>query len=334
LIQLKNVCKQFDNHLALNNLNLHVKKGSIYGLVGVNGSGKTTAIKHIAGIFRQTSGQVEIGGLPVYDNIAIKAAMGYIPDDLYTFPNYNLRGLRNFYANLYANWNENRYQKLLKLFRLDEKRRVQKFSKGMKKQVAFILTMSTMPEVLLLDEPIDGLDPIVRQQVIKEIIADVAERQMTVLISSHNLKELDGICDSIGIIKNGTMLVESELDELKSNLHKVQIAFSNSENFEDYFQQLKKSENNFANIQILHHERRGQVFLLIIRGKEEQIDEIMQFSPLENSENSKTQKLPIILYDKLSLTLEEIFTYEYESVAVQLNNKYEENEQSEEKNDK
>ncbi|MCL2016976.1 MAG: ABC transporter ATP-binding protein [Defluviitaleaceae bacterium] len=306
MIQLKNVCKKFDNHLALNNLNLNVKKGSIYGLVGVNGSGKTTAIKHIAGVFRQNSGQVEIGGLPVYDNTAIKAIMGYIPDDLYTFPNYNLRGLRNFYANLYRNWNENRYNKLLKLFKLDEKRRVQNFSKGMKKQVAFILTMSTMPEVLLLDEPIDGLDPIVRQQVLKEIIADVAERQMTVLISSHNLKELDGICDSIGIIKNGTMLVENELDSLKSDLHKIQVAFP-SENSKNG----KNGENGengqkidkFANFEILHKETRGQIELLVIRGNEEQITaQISQFSP--------------ILYDKLTLSLEEIFMYEYQNEEI------------------
>ena len=287
MVQIENLTKSFDGHVALRHLNLNIKKGSIYGLVGINGSGKTTAIRHLAGIYRQDAGHVRIGGMPVYDNADLKATVGYIPDDLYFFPHYNMKALHKFYANMYKNWNNERYLRLLSVFKLDEKRKISKFSKGMQKQAAFIFTMSIMPDVLLLDEPIDGLDPIVRKSVFQEIIEDVAERQMTVLVSSHNLKEMDGICDSIGIIKYGHMVIERDLDDLKSDVHKIQIAFNNQSQFD--FESL--------NLDILHQENRGSIQLMVVRGKEDEvIRQINALSPL--------------LYDRLPLTLEEIFMYE------------------------
>ena len=294
MVQIENLIKKFDDFTALDNLNLSIKKGSIYGMVGVNGSGKTTAIKHLAGIYRQDSGRALIGGMPVYDNAALKAAVGYIPDDLYFFPQYDMRGLRNFYAKMYKNWNEDRYRRLVRLFDLNEKRRVSKFSKGMQKQTAFIFVMSIMPNVLLLDEPIDGLDPIVRKTVFQEIIEDVAERQMTVLVSSHNLKEMDGICDAIGILKKGRMIIERDLDDLKSDVHKIQIAFG-----PDPQQGSESGTPSGADfgLEILHEENRGNIKLLVVRGKEEEVaKQIKSLNPL--------------VYDRLPLTLEEIFLYE------------------------
>ena len=288
MVQIENLSKEFDGYQALKQLNLNIKKGSIYGLVGVNGSGKTTAIKHLSGVYRQDSGNVTIDGEPVYDNAKLKARVGYIPDDLYFFPQYNLKGLRKFYSNMYANWNNQRYYYLRAELGLDDRRRVARFSKGMQKQAAFIFAMSIMPDVLILDEPIDGLDPIVRRQVFQEIINDVAERQMTVLVSSHNLKEMDGVCDAIGIIKNGKMVIERDLDDLKSDVHKIQIAFDSEE-----------SHNKIAGLglEVLHAEVRGSISLLVIRGKEDEVSQkIKSMSPL--------------LYDRLPLTLEEIFMYE------------------------
>ena len=287
MVQIRKLIKTFDGYTALHDLNLNVKKGSIYGLVGVNGSGKTTAIKHLAGIYRQDSGSVTIDDTPVYDNEKIKESVGYIPDDLYFFPQYSMKGLRIFYSNMYKRWNEERYRRLLASFKLDEKRKVAQFSKGMQKQAAFTLVMSIMPDVLLLDEPIDGLDPIVRKEVFKEIINDVAERELTVLCSSHNLKEMDGICDAIGIIKKGRMIIERDLDELKSDVHKIQIA-------------LEGDMPKDLGLEVLHQEIRGSIRLLVVRGKEEEVD-------------SKVKQLNPLVYDRLPLTLEEIFIYEQEA---------------------
>jgi len=293
MVQIQNLTKTFDGFTALNKLNLNIKKGSIYGLVGVNGSGKTTAIKHLAGIYRQDSGTVTLDDTPVYDNAALKAKVGFISDDLYFFPNYNIKALRRFYSNMYSTWNEERYRHLLGVFKLDDKRKVSKFSKGMQKQTAFIFAMSIMPNFLLLDEPIDGLDPIVRRLIMQEVIDDVAEREMTVLVSSHNLKEMDGICDAIGIIKNGRMVIERDLDDLKSDVHKVQLAFDST---------LPTHE---LGLQILHEESRGSIKMLVIRGKADEVSQrIKSFNPL--------------IFDRLPLTLEEIFVYETEGASNEI----------------
>ncbi|MCL2224961.1 MAG: ABC transporter ATP-binding protein [Defluviitaleaceae bacterium] len=218
MIKVENLTKEFDGYTALKNFCMNVNKGSIYGLVGVNGAGKTTAIKHLAGVFKGDGGRILIDEIEVYDNEKVKERVGYIPDDLYFFPQYNLKMLGKFHEKLYKNWNENRFTELTQLMGLDVKRRVGRFSKGMQKQAGLALVLSCMPEVLLLDEPIDGLDPIVRKKIFQWIIEDVADRQMTVLISSHNLKEMDGICDTVGIIKDGQMLIERDLDELKAEM--------------------------------------------------------------------------------------------------------------------
>ena len=291
MVQITNLTKTFDTFTALNQLNLNIKKGSIYGLVGINGAGKTTAIKHLAGLYQPDQGTVTIDSQPVYDNQHIKARVGFIPDDLYFFPNYNLKSLHRFYKTMYApSWNQERYEYLLNMFKLDPKRKVGKFSKGMQKQSAFIFQMSIMPDFLLLDEPIDGLDPIVRRLIMQEVINDVADRDMTVLVSSHNLKEMDGICDAIGIIKNGRMVIERDLDDLKSDVHKVQLAFA-----EDI-------PTHSLGLDVLHEEARGSIKMLVVRGTEGDITgKIKAHNPL--------------IFDRLPLTLEEIFVYETEGAT-------------------
>lgn len=285
MIKVTNVNKSFDGFKALSDLNLNVRRGSIYGLVGTNGAGKTTLIKHVMGILKQDSGSITIEEKPVYENLAIKERMGYIPDDLYFFATYNLKESARFYRSLYPNWNQERYNGMVKQFELNEKRKLSKFSKGMQKQAAFILTMSSMPDYLILDEPIDGLDPIIRKLVWKYVVEDVAERDMTVLVSSHNLREMEGICDSIGILNKGKMMIERDLDELKSDIHKIQVAFRET------------GDNPYEGLNVLHKESRGTVDLLIIRNRKELVESIIgRNNPL--------------IFDILPLSLEEIFIYE------------------------
>jgi ABC-2 type transport system ATP-binding protein len=285
MLKVQNLDKSFDGFFALRELNLNVKKGSIYGLVGTNGAGKTTLIKHVTGVLKQDRGSITIEDTPIYENLEIKQRIGYIPDDLYFFASYNLKESAGFYRSIYPRWNVERYSGMVKRFELSERNKLSKFSKGMQKQAAFILTMSSMPDYLILDEPIDGLDPIIRKLVWKYIVEDVAEREMTVLVSSHNLRELEGICDSIGILSKGKMMIERDLDELKSDIHKVQVAFKDSK------------KGNYEGLNILHKESRGTVDLLIVRNRKEVVEEIMK-------------KSNPVVFDLLPLSLEEIFIYE------------------------
>lgn len=216
MIKVENLSKSFDDFKALDGLSLNVDKGAIYGLIGVNGSGKTTLIRLIAGVLKSDSGSIRINGEKAYDNEAVKDRMGYVPDELYFTPGYSLKAMSRYYKGLYSVWDEDRYNKMLKDFGLSETGKISKFSKGMQKQAAFILVMSTMPDVLILDEPIDGLDPIMKKKVWSYLLSDVADRELTVLISSHNLRELEGICDSVGILQAGRIKFEGKLDELKN----------------------------------------------------------------------------------------------------------------------
>ena len=285
MTHVKNLSKSFDGFKALDELSLNVKRGSIYGLVGVNGSGKTTLIKHLVGIYKADSGESLIDEEEVFDNVPIKQRMSYISDDLYFFGMYNLKGSASFYRKLYPSWSDERYEKMVQVFGLNEKIKLSKFSKGMQKQAAFILAMSAMPDVLILDEPIDGLDPLIRRMVIKYIVDDVAEREMTVLVSSHNLKEMEGLCDSIGIINKGKMLIERDLDDLKSDVHKIQAVFPEG------------TEIPLDGLNVLHRETRGSVELFIIRGERTEVEK-------------KLREGRPIVFDLLPLTLEEIFIYE------------------------
>lgn len=284
MIRVKNVVKKFDNFKALDGLNIHVPKGAIYGLVGPNGAGKSTIIRHLAGIYRQDEGEVLVDGQPVYENSAVKNKIAYIPDDLYFFLQANIRDMMHFYRGIYKNFDIDRYEKLKEVFKIDERRPMRKLSKGMQKQAAFWLALCVRPDVMILDEPVDGLDPVMRRQVWGLIMGDVAENGTTVLISSHNLRELEDVCDHVGIIHKGRTMLERSLTELQENIVKVQLVMNDGSRLPD-------------GLHILHEAKSGKIKTLIIRGKSEEIDaRIAAANPL--------------FYDMVPLTLEEIFIYE------------------------
>ena len=284
MIEIRNLKKSFGGFQALDGLNLTVPTGSVYGLVGPNGAGKTTAIKHLMGIYRQDSGSVLLDGESVYENPKAKEKLAYIPDEVYFFPQAGIRDMAAFYRGVCPRFSEERYRKLGEAFGLDDKAPIKRFSRGMQKQAAFRLAMSQMPEVLVLDEPVDGLDPVMRRQIWTLLLADVAERGMTVLVSSHNLRELEDVCDHVGIIHAGKALVERSLSELQDNMVKVQLV-------------LPEGGELPQGLNLLHESRVGQVRTLILRGRAEELSaRIAAAGPL--------------FFDLLPLTLEEIFIYE------------------------
>lgn len=296
MIEVRNVSKQFQELEALKNVSLSVHRGSIYGLVGSNGAGKTTLLKLLAGIYRQNSGELTIDSQPVFENDAIKARTAFIPDSLYYFPNYTIQDMAHFYEHIYPQWNQARFEKLGGVFNIEVKRRIKTLSKGMQRQVSFWLSLALMPDVMILDEPIDGLDPVMRQKVKNLIIQDVAEREMTVMISSHNLRDLEDICDYIGILHQGEMLIQKDLDDLKADVHKIQVAFSG-----------EIPPALLQDIQPLYQEKRGSVLILIVRGVYEDIIRRMR------------SYHPAVL-DILPLTLEEIFIYEMGDNGYEIKN--------------
>ena len=292
MIEVKNVVKTFDGFRALDDLTMTVPHGAVYGLVGPNGAGKSTIIRHLAGIYRQDSGDVLVDGQPVYENTAVKRRMAVIGDDWYYFPQSGIREMAKFYAGLYPAFSWERYQKLKEVFPLDEKLMLRRMSKGMQKQAAFWLAVCCMPEYLILDEPVDGLDPVMRKQVWSVILEDVAARETTVLVSSHNLRELEDVCDHVGVLHEGKMLLERSLSDLQENIVKVQLVTDRP---------LPPELN------ILHQSMTGRIQTLIVRGDRREIAGLLQ------------QCNPL-LCDLLPLSLEEIFIYELGGVNYDVKN--------------
>lgn len=286
MLEAKNVVKTFDGFRALDSLNMTVPKGAVYGLVGPNGAGKSTIIRHLAGIYRQDSGEVLLDGQPVYENPAVKRRMTVIGDDWYYFPQANIREMARFFAGLYPAFSWERYEKLKQVFPLDEKMMLRRMSKGMQKQAAFWLAVCCMPEYLILDEPVDGLDPVMRRQVWSLLLGDVSERGTTVLVSSHNLRELEDVCDHVGILNRGQVLLERSLSDLQDNTVKLQVAYAG------VTEPMLPSELN-----ILHRSHVGRVYTYIVRGSRAEILRRMEITE------------PILL-ESILLTLEEIFIYE------------------------
>ena len=286
MLEAKHVVKTFDGFRALDGLTMTVPTGAVYGLVGPNGAGKSTIIRHLAGIYRQDSGEVLLDGQPVYEDPAVKRRMTVIGDDWYYFPQANIREMAHFFAGLYPAFSWERYEKLKQVFPLDEKMMLRRMSKGMQKQAAFWLTVCCMPEYLILDEPVDGLDPVMRRQVWSLLLGDVAERGTTVLVSSHNLRELEDVCDHVGILDHGRVLLERSLSDLQDNTVKLQVAYPGV------------TEPVLpAEMQILHRSHVGRVSTYIVRGSREDILRRMQITQ------------PVLL-ESIPLTLEEIFIYE------------------------
>ncbi len=280
MLEMRSITKAFGDFTALDGLDLLVPRGAVYGLVGPNGAGKSTAIRHLTGIYRPDSGEALLNDAPIFENPEAKARIGYIPDDIFYFPSATLEEMRKFYRSVYPKFDDALFERLQEIFQLPRKSPIRKFSKGMQKQAAFHLTLCCRPEVLILDEPVDGLDPVMRRQVMSLILADVAEHGTTVLISSHNLRELEDVCDHVGIMDRGKMLLQRSLADMQGSTVKLQIVGDIPEGLD-----------------ILHETSSGRLKTLVVRGTAEQVQALVA------AENPA-------YFDILPLSLEEIFIYE------------------------
>ena len=287
MLKLDNVTKTFGTFKALDCLSLSVPKGAVYGLVGPNGAGKSTVIRHLTGIYQPDSGTVTVAGQPIADDPNLKERIGYISDDVFYFPAATMEDMHRFYRDVYSRFDETLYQKLKEVFPLPTGS-IRRFSKGMQKQAAFHLTLSARPDVLILDEPVDGLDPVMRRQVMSLVLSDVAARGTTVLISSHNLRELEDVCDHVGILDHGRMLLEKSLADMQGGTVKLQIVGDAP-----------------AGFPILHESRSGRLSTFILRGSYPQVEE-------------RCRQMNPPYFDVLPLSLEEIFIYELGGVNYEV----------------
>ena len=287
MLKLDNVTKTFGTFKALDCLSLSVPKGAVYGLVGPNGAGKSTVIRHLTGIYQPDSGTVTVAGQPIADDPNLKERVGYISDDVFYFPAATMEDMHRFYRDVFSRFDETLYQKLKEVFPLPTGS-IRRFSKGMQKQAAFHLTLSARPDVLILDEPVDGLDPVMRRQVMSLVLSDVAERGTTVLISSHNLRELEDVCDHVGILNHGKMLLEKSLADMQGGTVKLQIVGDAP-----------------AGFPILHESRSGRLSTFILRGSYPQVEE-------------RCRQMNPPYFDVLPLSLEEIFIYELGGVNYEV----------------
>ena len=287
MIEVKNVVKSFGGFHALDGLTMTVPRGAIYGLVGPNGAGKSTILRHLTGAYRQDSGEILLEGAPIYENPAVKKRMAGIPDELYYFTSASTRDMMKFYKGIYPTFDMGRYEKLKEAFpAVDERRPIRRLSKGMQKQSAFWLALSCRPDYLLLDEPVDGLDPVMRRQVWSLLMGDVAERGTTVLVSSHNLRELEDVCDHVGIMNKGKVLIERSLNDLQENIVKLQAVWKPGE-----APVLPKE------LEVLHISHVGRVYTYIVRGKAAEV-------------TARLEPCGPLMLEALPLSLEEIFIYE------------------------
>ena len=294
MIEAKNVSKSFDGFSALDNISCVIPDGCIYGLVGTNGAGKSTLLRLLTGVYRQDSGEVLYDGLQVYENPIVKKDIAYVPDELYFLPGANMNRMARLYSSVHPGFDNDRFIQLADDLRLDRKKNIATFSKGMKRQAAIILALACKPKYMFFDETFDGLDPVMRN-IIKAIICqDVEERKAVAVITSHSLRELEDTCDQLALLHRGGLVLESDITKLKTNLFKIQTAF-----LDEY------DRNRFEGTDILHFSKRGSVSNIIVRGDKSDI--IEHFNALH----------PVIL-DILPLTLEEVFTYEVEALGYDL----------------
>ena len=288
MIEIRELVKTFDGFAALDGASLTVPQGAIYGLVGPNGAGKSTLLRHLTGVYRQDSGTVSVDGADVWENVAVKQRIASIPDDWHYFMQSSIRDMMKFYRGFYPQFNKERYKKLRAVFSLDEKQLIRRLSKGMQKQAAFHLTVCTRPKTLILDEPVDGLDPVMRRQVMGLILSDVAGHGTTVLISSHNLRELEDVCDYVGIMNRGKMLLEKSLADMQGSTVKLQLVGDAPQEMD-----------------ILNATVSGRLKTLIVRGEAEEV-------------GAKIAACKPAYFDVLPLSLEEIFIYELGGVDYEI----------------
>ncbi|MCM1282661.1 MAG: ABC transporter ATP-binding protein [Muribaculaceae bacterium] len=288
MIQVNHLVKKFGSFPVLNGVNMNVGRGEIYGLVGPNGAGKTTLIRHLTGVYRPDAGEIFVDGQPVYENAGVKAKLAYIPDELFYFLQADTLEMMRYYKGIYPTFDEKEFYRLQEFFpEIDIHRNIRRLSKGMQKQVAFWLAISCRPRLLVLDEPVDGLDPVMRRQIWSIVMSEVGERQMTVLVSSHNLRELEDVCDHVGIMNHGRLVIERSLSALQGSISKIQVACPSG---------MPKLPGEY---EVLHMSNIGRVYTLIVKGEPKQAAADL---------TSCTDYAAIV--DILPLTLEEIFIYE------------------------
>ena len=292
MIEAKQLIKQFGKLRALDGLSIQVPEGSIYGLVGPNGAGKSTLIRCLTGVYRPEQGAVTLDGEPVWENPGVNRKIACIPDEIFYFPQASIAGMADFYAGIYPTFDRELFRRLGQVFELPKGSPIRRFSKGMQKQAAFWLAISIRPEVLILDEPVDGLDPVMRRQVWQLLLSDVSQNGTTVLVSSHNLRELEDVCDRVGIVDHGRMLLERSLSELQENIVKVQMVPAEGNGLPD-------------GLKVVHQSQAGRLLTLVVRGSGEEIRATLEAaSP--------------VYFDLLPLSLEEIFIYELGGVSHEI----------------
>lgn len=285
MIDIKNVTKKFEDREVLKNININVKRGSIFGLIGPNGAGKTTLIKCIMGIYKTDGGIIKVNGSEVYDNENIKRIIGYVADENNYFSGFSVKDMLDFYGLSYGKFSIKRFNELNDVFQISLKKNVRRLSKGMKTRLAIMLNLSIMPEVIVLDEPTSGLDPIAKRQVLSILMDDAAERKTTMFISTHNLTDLEKVCDSIAIINNGEIKYTNTLEEMKKNIRKFQVAFRDAP--PDDLKSWKE---------VLNVEKYGRVYNIITSSCAEEVMD-------------KLKKYEIMFIEEVDLSLEDMFIY-------------------------
>ena len=297
MIDIKNLTKRFGKVTAVNDVSIQIEDHQVFGLVGTNGAGKSTLLRMVSGILRQDAGSIEVSGQPVYDNPQVRQDIFFIPDDPYFFRNGSAEDMRNFYRTVYPDFDPDRFDRLLRDFSLDPRRRIQNYSRGMKKQLAVLCGLCSNARYLLCDETFDGLDPVMRQAVKSIFANDMDERGLTPVISSHNLRELEDICDHVGLLHGGGLLLSRDLASMKLGLQKVQCVFSDQAD----------AEKALSGLELLNHNIRGRLHTLTIRASREEI-------------LSRFESLDLIFFELLPLTLEEIFISETEVIGYDIKN--------------
>lgn len=285
MIEIVNGCKSLSDKEVLRDINLKIEKGSIFGLIGPNGAGKTTLIKNITGIYKLDKGDVKVKGESVFDNNIIKNIIGYVTDENNLFNYFNLKDIVKFYSYSYKSFSMDRFNKLNEVFQLPEKKSIRKFSKGMKMRLSIMLNLSIMPEILVLDEPTNGLDPIVKRQFLNILLEDAAERGTTIFISSHNLSELERICDSIAILNKGEIKYSNSIENMKKSIRKIQVVFK-----DEAPENLEKWE------EIIKTEKVGRVYNIVTKDYNKKF-----MDKLNNCE--------VIFQEEIDLSLEDMFIY-------------------------
>lgn len=301
MIKIDNISKRFDTVKSLSEVTLSIEKGSIFGLIGSNGSGKSTLLRILCGVYKQDSGDILYDGNSVYENPSVKRSILYLSDDQYFLNQSTISDMKDFYKSIYPTFSEEKYKKYLILFGLDDKRKISTFSKGMQKQAAVLLGLAAECDYLFCDETLDGLDPVMRQTVRKLIAGEVAERNMTVIFASHNLKEIEDICDHIGLLHRGELLLEAGIDDIKLTLHRLQLSFE--KDIAD------KMQAELEKLNIVSLDKRGSLYTIVVRGCEDEISEYIS-------------KLKPLFAEFIPLTLEEIFIAEMEERGYEFDESY------------